>query len=246
MAHYGTLRDYQFSEDVDDIRGADLYTAGGGKIGTVKDVIFDHDNGAIRYVVADLGHDRRVLIASDQLFRSITDEDSFETNLTPEQAATLPVYDEKMLESEKDWKKHEEEHRKRWHELEEKFQAEYKEKWHDAPVQHRHGSDRNITPEIPANEAAGGGERIVTGADLTPHRIAGKFPGISPMVVPGSPNASEPTLRPAGTTERAENAAWGNVAPGPRWSAFQEHLRGSLPELRRTCSMCPGGTRKVA
>ncbi len=248
MAHYGMLRDYRFSEDVDDIRGADLYS-GEEKIGTVKDVIFDHDSGEIRYLVADLGHDRRVLVPSDHVFRSIADEDSFATDLSPERAASLPRFDEKMMESEKDWKRHEEELHKQWQERRENLEAEYDKDWHDGTVQHRHGSDHNIAPEpdeMPPS-AGDGEERIVTGADLTPHRIAGKFPGDrGPMVVPGSPNTSEITLRPAGTSARAEDAAWGNVAPAPRWERFQEHVRSRLPELRNRCGACCGTGRRVA
>jgi uncharacterized protein YrrD len=48
MAHYGTLRDHRFDDDVDDIRGASLYGMDDEKLGKIDDVIFDHGSGAIR------------------------------------------------------------------------------------------------------------------------------------------------------------------------------------------------------
>src|SRR4051812_682316 len=119
MAHFGMLRDHAFAGDVDDIRGADLYAAD-GKIGTVKDVVFDHDGGDIRYLVGDLGHDRLVLIDSRHVFRSIHDDDSFETDLTTAEASGLPRFDEKSLESEKDWNRHHEDHSRVWKEREDR------------------------------------------------------------------------------------------------------------------------------
>ena len=55
MAHYGMLRDYRFSEDVDDVRGATIYGLEDEKIGKIDDVIFDHSSGQIRYAVVDSG-----------------------------------------------------------------------------------------------------------------------------------------------------------------------------------------------
>ncbi len=54
MNHYGTLRDFRFSEkDVDDIRGSNVYGLNDEKLGDINDVIFDHSTGDIRYVVVD-------------------------------------------------------------------------------------------------------------------------------------------------------------------------------------------------
>src|SRR5437868_4557336 len=171
MAHYATLHDYRFTADADDIRGSSLHSSDNKKLGKVVDVIFDHGTGEINYLVADVGHDRKVLVPSNHIYRSIADEDDFETDISAAEIERLPRFDDKMLDDEKNWTKHEEQHRKAWKEQEERLLAEYKEKWHEAPVAHRHGSDRNITPdEVPGAEPAGrAGERIVTGADLTPH-----------------------------------------------------------------------------
>ena len=37
MAHYGTLGSHRFSEDVDDIRGANVYGSDGEKLGKIDD-----------------------------------------------------------------------------------------------------------------------------------------------------------------------------------------------------------------
>ena len=58
MAHYGTLRDYRFTdidEATDDIRGSKVYGFNDEKLGKIDDVIFDHATGQIRYVVIDTG-----------------------------------------------------------------------------------------------------------------------------------------------------------------------------------------------
>lgn len=244
MAHYGMLRDYAFAGDIDDIRGADLYAAD-GKIGTVKDVIFDHDNGDIRYLVADLGHDRRVLIDSGHVFRSTADEDSFETDLTAGEASRLPRFDETALEAEHDWERHHEENRKLWKEREEAYEKEYKRAWDEDPVMHQKGSANIITPEVVPAE--GSGERTISGADLTPHRIADKFNQMGPMTnVSTNLSGQDVTLRPAGTASHAEGAAFNTWTRSDRLRNFQTSVRERMPELRKTCCFCPGGARRVA
>lgn len=54
MTHYGTLRETRF-QDLDDIRGAEVYGVNDEKLGKIDDVIFDHSSGEIRYVVVDTG-----------------------------------------------------------------------------------------------------------------------------------------------------------------------------------------------
>src|SRR5919108_3379717 len=108
MAHYATLDEYHFTADVDDIRGANLYSSDNKKIGKVKDVIFDHATGEIRYLVVDIGHDRKVLVPSNHLYRSVVDEEDFETDISAAEIDRLPRLDEKMLKDEKKWRGHEE------------------------------------------------------------------------------------------------------------------------------------------
>ncbi len=49
MTHFGTLRDYRFTdvdEATDDIRGAKVYGLDDEKLGKIDDVIFDHATGS--------------------------------------------------------------------------------------------------------------------------------------------------------------------------------------------------------
>lgn len=243
MAHYGMLRDYAFAEDVDDIRGADLYAAD-GKIGTVKDVIFDHDSGDIRYLVADLGHDRRVLIDAGHVFRSTADEDSFETDLTAGEASRLPLFDDQSLEREQEWERHHGENRKVWQEREDRYREEYKRGWEEDPVMHMKGSERTITPDM--GPASGNQERIVTGADLTPHRIVDKFAQAGPMTVPSSNEGHDDlTLRPTGdeTIHQPLPDTWQR---SERLRSFQNSVRSRIAQVREACPVCCGATRRVA
>jgi hypothetical protein len=243
MAHYGMLRDYAFAGDADDIRGADLYAAD-GKIGTVKDVIFDHDSGDIRYLVGELGHDRLVLIDSSHIFRSVSDEDSFETDLTSAEAANLPRFDEKSLENERDWEKHHDEHRRVWKDREDRYEAEFKRKWEDDGVMHQKGSANIITPE--SGPASGGSERVITGADLTPRRISDKFSGTGPMTTHSTNEAGRDlTLRPTASASHEDNAAAGTWSRSERLRNFQNSIRGQRQNICTSCVTC-GGARRVA
>ncbi len=241
MAHYGMLRDYHFSGDVDDIRGASIYAADDVKLGKVEDVIFDHDTGAINSLIVHMGHRARVLVPSDHVFRAVTDEDSFQTDLSSEDAERLPEFDEHKLQDERQWRSHQQDQDQIWREHEKKLRDQYKKGWHEAPVQHRHGTDRNVTPdETPAPAEGPAGERRISAAELFPEPLAGKFPGVSgPMTVPSTNQAAEdPTLRPAGAVDRAQKAAWGNLPPSSRWSEFQESIRTNLSSIRERCPRC--------
>ena len=72
MAHYGTLREYRFSDTdavKDDIRGSSVYGVDDDKLGKIDDVIFDHSNGNIRYAVIDTGgwlHHHKFIVPADR------------------------------------------------------------------------------------------------------------------------------------------------------------------------------------
>ncbi len=243
MAHYGMLRDYRFTEDVDDIRGADLYAAD-GKIGTVKDVIFDHDTGDIQYLVADLGHDRRVLIDSRHVFRATTDEDSFETDLPAAEISRLPRFDEQSLESEHEWERHRGENRKLWKEREDRYRDEYKREWEEDPVMHMKDSERAITPDM--GPAEGNEQPVITAADVFPRRIVDKFAQRGPMTVPSTNEAAEDvTLRPARPLSDEEDAASGIWERSERLRRFQNSMRSQMAQIRQVCAVC-GINRRVA
>ncbi len=67
MAHYATLAEYRFSDDVRDIRGARVYDPDDQNIGKVADVMFDHDTGDIQGLIVNVGHGRDVLISNAHL-----------------------------------------------------------------------------------------------------------------------------------------------------------------------------------
>jgi sporulation protein YlmC with PRC-barrel domain len=224
MPHYGTLNDVAASTEIDDIKGTTVYGLEDEKIGKIDDVIVDHDTGEVRYAVVDSGgwlKSRKFLVPADRIAARGGKEDEFVVPVTRQRIEDFPPYDENLLKSESDWAT---------------FDADYKKGWHDSPVQHQHGSDRNITPEEPAasrgmGSLVGGGERQVFAEDLTPQRIADKFSD-------PTPGGQKVTLRPQGTTSRAEDAAYGTSQLSPRWSGFRDRVRQNWGATRKQCGRC--------
>ncbi len=241
MAHYMTLQDFRFADDVDDIRGATLYSFG-NKVGKIEDVVFAHETGEIRYLVAGISGGRRVLVPPEHVLRSTVDEDEFDTDLSREELEQLPAFDEKLLEQ-ADWCA--EEDRRERQKRSQRVPPEFKEKYEEQPVVHRKASDRTITPEPGEMPGAPPGERQITAAELTPRRIADKFAGPSqPMVSPtgipggaaGAPDvSSQTTMQPAVRHLEEEDLV---SALGPRWLRFQQNLNRHLPQLRMACTVC--------
>jgi sporulation protein YlmC with PRC-barrel domain len=262
MAHYGILRDYRFSDDVDDIRGANLYGDNDDKLGTIKDVIFDHATGTIQYAVVDTGgwlNTKEFLVPADRIHSYAKDDDDFAIDATKQQIEALPPYDEKTMKTDADWSHHDREHR---------------EAWGSGPVMHREGSMHTITPdasELPAGRGAGAGEE-----GLAPERLVGKFPE------PGN-DPSKLRMRPAGAAARAEDGRLpGNFTPedkpvssaeqsitdplqeqrdhltdpdevyvsqttrAARWSAFEDHLRRNRVDVTAACRSCDTKRDRVA
>lgn len=137
MAHYGTLKDYHFTtETADDVRGSSIYGMNDDKLGKIDDVIFDHTTGAIRYVVVDTGgwlKSRKFIVPADRLQPSPEHENDYVVNLTKNQIESFPLYDENAVESQE-----------RWGDYENRYQSA----WTDSPVQHRVGSEKNVTPSV--------------------------------------------------------------------------------------------------
>jgi hypothetical protein len=243
MSHYSTLLDFQFDADVKDIRGAALYGADQSKIGKIKDVVFDHDNGTIRYLVADIGHDRRVMLPLNRVFRTAVDEDAFETDLTAAELDCLPAFDQKVFDSDQSWKSYEQLHRSALEERNEAAIREEKKDWEQGSVMHRKGSDRIITPdEVPESgsgvAATRSGAEAIPASELFPDRLTDKFTGTTP-------SSEKITLVPE-ESARIENAAYGTGTLGPHWDAFEENLVEHLPEIKSRCNVCTAGQRKVA
>ena len=210
MAHFGTLRDYRFSdsqEAAEDIRGATVYGRNDEKLGKIDDVIFDHNNGEIRYVVIDTGgwlSSKKFLVPPQQLRQAARHKDDFFVDLDKKQIESFPQYQESDVSSQD-----------RWQNYEDRYQAA----WMAGPVQHRKGSDHNITPtadEMPA-EPGSIGSQISQAENRS----------LSERVIP------------AGTDEvTIENSGAGI---GPRWLTFESRLRQHHRDLTSNCPSCTVG-----
>ncbi|HKS76554.1 MAG TPA: PRC-barrel domain-containing protein [Terriglobales bacterium] len=114
---YGTLRDYRFNKDIDDIRGSAVYGPDDEKLGKIDDVIFDSDNGQIRYLVIDTGgwlKSRRFLVPPNEVRPSAEKNDDFVVNLTKNQIEHFPALDEKVLEDKQKFQDYETTYRSSW------------------------------------------------------------------------------------------------------------------------------------
>jgi hypothetical protein len=227
MAHYGTLRNFKLAV-AEDVRGATVYGLEDEKIGKLDDVILDHSTGDIKYAVVDSGgwlKSHKFLVPADRIFPYSKSPGDFVVGVTKQQIKEFPPYDEKMLESQDDWKR---------------YRETYDRGWQDSPVQHQHGSDRDVTPAETAGapvSATPADDRELNVADLYPEPIHDKFS--SPM-----PGGGKITEHPSGTVDRAENAAYGEDPLGSRWSAFQEHLRRNHVDIQASCPQCAPATEK--
>src|SRR5579864_4741343 len=106
MAHLGTLRDFHFEDQTDDIRGAVLYGREHEKLGKIDDVIFDHSSGAVRYIVVDTGgwlQSKRFLVPADRIQPQGEKDDEYVAELSKKQIENFPPYEESMLNDEKRW-----------------------------------------------------------------------------------------------------------------------------------------------
>lgn len=140
MAHYGTLRDTRF-EDVEDIRGAEVYGVNDEKLGKIDDVIFSHSTGDIRYVVVDTGgwlKSKKFLVPANRIEPYGHQEDKFYAELDQERIQMLPEYDEQKLKSENEWSD---------------YEQRYEEGWNTGTVMYNQRTGRVVTP--PADQVQG-------------------------------------------------------------------------------------------
>lgn len=209
MAHYGTLRDYRFADlDTDeDIRGAHVYGRDDNKLGRIDDVIFDHTTGDIRYVVIDTGgwlSSRKFIVAAERLSGSAKHEDDFQINATKRQIEAFPPYKEDEVREEGRWKD---------------YEKRYKAAWHDGPVQHRKGSDRDITPtpnEMPEEPGS-------MGSQLSSEEQR----ELSSRIIPAADD--EVTIDSSGS------------GIGARWLTFEDRLRQHRRDITQSCTTCSLG-----
>ncbi|MGH9504935.1 MAG: PRC-barrel domain-containing protein [Terriglobales bacterium] len=174
MTHYGTLRDYRFTnadEATDDVRGSKVYGPGNEKLGKIDDVIFDHSSGQIQYVVVDTGgwlSSKKFLLPPSALRPSVDHEDDFKVDLTKDQIESLPPYNESDIESDEKWAD---------------YHGRYRSQWEAKPIMHRVATDRNITPTTKQQIDAGSGRlpsiEEETMSEVTPMRTEASL-GIDP------------------------------------------------------------------
>ena len=210
MAHIGTLRDFKFKGDVDDIRGANLYGRGNEKLGKVDDVVFDHAGGTIQYLVVDTGgwlKSNKFLVPADRVNARGDNGEDFTCDLSKDQIERFPEYRDSIIRSNEDWDAYEK-----------RYRGSIST---DGDVMHREGSPNLITPdasEMPAITGDSGG------VDVTPTRLVDKFSTPEPL-------SSKTRLRPAGTSERAEDSSLPGTALTNERAVWTE--RGSEARNRR-------------
>lgn len=275
MAHLGTLRDYRFENDKEDIRGAELYGRDDKKLGKIEDVVFDHSSGEIRYAVVDSGgwfSGKQFLVPADRITSRPGHDDDFYINLSKEQIERFPEYNQDVHEDEGRWTD---------------YETRYRESISDeGGVLHKGNSPNLITPDSDEMPAATGD---VTG-DFTPERITGTF-------TDPAPNANKIRMRPSGIAAEAEDtkipgnarnidqanerdlatrtgesirngedaSSYGDVnrrnlnarddlsRPYPvqqgrnqRWKSFEDNLRRNCVDITASCRSCGTQRDKVA
>jgi hypothetical protein len=189
MAHLGTLRTFRFNNNVDDIRGANIYGRDDEKLGEIDDIIFDHSTGQIQYAVIDAGSwmsSKKFLVPADRIRERAGHDDDFSVDLTKDQVRSFPEYNERTVDDQDQFRN---------------YESNYRAKWDEDPVLHKEGSVNIITPEPDEMSPATGSSE---GVDVTPKRIAGKFPDTAP-------GGDKIRMRPSGTAADAEDSK----TPGP-------------------------------
>lgn len=164
MPHYGILRDFRFN-DVQEVRGAEVYGVNNEKLGIVDDVIFDHSTGEIRYVVVDTGGwlaSKKFLVPLSRIQPYGTqNEDKFYAELDKERIQMLPEFNPEALKSESKWAD---------------YEARYQERWNEGTVMYNKDTGRIVTP--PTDQVQGGRTKPLSEAakrslmhDFTPVKV---------------------------------------------------------------------------
>jgi sporulation protein YlmC with PRC-barrel domain len=162
MPHYGVLREYKL-EEVDDVRGADVYGVNDEKLGSIDDVIFDHSTGEIRYVVLKTGviMGKRYMVPANRIAPYGNHDDKFYAELDKKRLEMLPEFNDETLKSENQWSN---------------YEKDYEKSWNDGAVMYNKDTGRIITP--PATEMAQAEGRALSSEDrkslqrdFTPQRV---------------------------------------------------------------------------
>jgi sporulation protein YlmC with PRC-barrel domain len=207
-AHYGTLGTYRFSETpTEDVRGSSVYGVDDEKLGKIDDVVFDHNTGNIRYAVIDTGgwlSSKKFIVPADRLSLSQKHKDDFQVPLTKQQIENFPPYEEKDVKEEDRWKD---------------YEKRYEKAWTDGPVQHRKGTDHNITPTV---------------TEMPPAPVTGSSArNVEPIRGPER-------IIPATGNEVTDNVSAAGI--GGRWSTFESRLRERRRHITTGCTSCTIGS----
>ncbi len=223
MAHYGRLGGYEFHDHAEDIRGAALYGSEDEKLGKIHDVIFDHSNGDIAYLVIDTGGwltTKDFIVPAGHVHSSSKHEGDFSSDLTKQQVESFPPFKESDLDSEEKWAH---------------YEGQYRSKWESGPVMHRAETDRNVTPTTQQMQGNPSSIRASQGES----RPISTSPGVDEQSV-NAASASTGRIVPAGTDSVViQNSA---VGIGGRWDTFQARLRERRKEAVAGCTSCTVGT----
>ncbi len=239
MPHFRTLRDIQFANREDDIRGATLYGVDNEKLGKIDDVIFEHASGVIRYAVVDTGgwlSHRKFLVPAARIHNYEPDPSAFQVDMVKKHVERLPAFDRALLRSEDDWRD---------------YERNYHEWVSTGDVIHRRENPNIITPpseEVPAEPSiaqgggpSGQGRRL----DLTPRRFAtGEVSAPTSMPVPEeSTNTSHAVLPTSSRAHRAlgslpDTQEKPETREPERWSRFQQRLSDECRGASATCPEC--------
>jgi len=163
MPHYGILRDHKM-EDIDDLRGADVYGVNDEKLGTIDDVIFDHSSGDIRYIVLKTGgmlSRKKVMVPANRVEPYGNHDDKFYAELDKERLEMLPEFKEETMKAQGDWST---------------YEKDYEKRWNDGAVMYNKNTGRIITPPLEQVQPAGGQPlsqeaRESLNRNLTPQRM---------------------------------------------------------------------------
>jgi sporulation protein YlmC with PRC-barrel domain len=142
MPHYGILRDHKM-EDIDDLRGADVYGVNDEKLGTIDDVIFDHSSGDIRYIVLKTGgmlSSKKVMVPANRVEPYGNHDDKFYAELDKERLEMLPEFKEDTMKAQGDWST---------------YEKDYEKRWTDGEVLYNKNTGRIITPPMEQVQPAG-------------------------------------------------------------------------------------------
>jgi len=163
MPHYGILRDHKM-EDIDDLRGADVYGVNDEKLGTIDDVIFDHSSGDIRYIVLKTGgmlSRKKVMVPANRVEPYGNHDDKFYAELDKERLEMLPEFKEDTMKAQGDWST---------------YEKDYEKRWSDGEVLYNKNTGRIITPPMEQVQPAGSQPlsqqaRESLNRNLTPQRM---------------------------------------------------------------------------